>query len=210
MDPAKSAHAENVDIIRDRVHITLTDGTIQFTQPVNGVVFGAVFHGKGTLQAEPPNPNEAQQLRLFTKQDKLDVPFTDATFSFTDGLLDEVAKQVKWQTSGPATDDLYANRQKEREDSRRAYLPRLFKGILSSDKARTAYFLADLKTNEKSWVESVSMTHATRGDLRWALGGCRAAEDTRYLDEFSRGEHERQAWKDPSSQGRFLDSQLSN
>src|SRR5580704_19482996 len=63
MDPAKSAHAENVEIVRDHVHIILTDGTIQFTQPVNGVVFGAVFHGKGRLQAIPPNPQEAQQLR---------------------------------------------------------------------------------------------------------------------------------------------------
>jgi hypothetical protein len=87
MDPAKLAHVENVDIIRDHVRINLTDGVIQFTQPVNGVVFGAVFHGKGRLLAEPPNPQEAQQLRLFTKQDRLNVEFTDATFSFTDGLF---------------------------------------------------------------------------------------------------------------------------
>src|SRR6267142_6724795 len=73
MDPAKSAHAENVEIVRDRVHIILTDGTIQFAQPANGVVFGAVFHGKGRVQAEPPNPSEAQQLRLVTKQDTLDM-----------------------------------------------------------------------------------------------------------------------------------------
>jgi len=153
MDPAKSAHAENVDIIRDHVHITLTDGTIQFTQPVNGVVFGAVFHGRGRLQAEPPNPQEAQQLHLFTKQDKLNVSFTDATFSFTDGLLDEVAKEVKWQTSGPTADDLYAKRQKEREDLGESSMPRLLQGILSTDRARTSYFLADLRTSEKSWVE---------------------------------------------------------
>jgi len=72
MDPAKSAHAENVEIVRDRVHIILTDGTIQFAQPANGVVFGALFHGNGRVQADPPNPIEAQQLFLFTKQPKLD------------------------------------------------------------------------------------------------------------------------------------------
>lgn len=110
MDPAKSAHAENVEIVRDRIHITLSDGTIQFAQPVNGVTFGAAFHGKGRVQVEPPNPIEAQQLKLFTKQDKLDMPFSDATFSFTDTLAEEVAKQVKWQASGPASDDLYAKR----------------------------------------------------------------------------------------------------
>src|SRR5712664_2104303 len=73
MDPAKSARAENVEIVRDRVHITLLDGTIQFAQPVNGVVFAAVFRGNGRVQADPPDPAEAHQLRLFTKQEKLDM-----------------------------------------------------------------------------------------------------------------------------------------
>src|SRR5713101_10171797 len=153
MDPAKSAHTENVEIVRDRVHIILTDGTIQFMQPVNGVVFGAVFHGNGRIQVDPPNPIEAQQLRLFTKQEKLDMTFTEATFSFTDGLFDEVAKQVKWQPSGPVNDDLYAKRQKEREDLGESALPRLLQGILSTDHARTAYLSADLKITGKDWVE---------------------------------------------------------
>jgi hypothetical protein len=69
MDPSKFARAENVSIVRDAVHITLTDGTIQLTNSVNGVVFGAVFHGNGRLEAVPPNPIEAHQLLLFTKQD---------------------------------------------------------------------------------------------------------------------------------------------
>jgi hypothetical protein len=153
MDPAKSAHAENVEIVRDRIHITLIDGTIQFAQPVNGVTFGAAFHGKGRVQVEPPNPIEAQQLKLFTKQDKLDMPFSDATFSFTDTLAEEVAKQVKWQVSGPASDDLYAKRQKDREDLGESALPRLLQGILAVDHVRTAYFLADLKITGKDWVE---------------------------------------------------------
>src|SRR6266852_6556321 len=131
IDPAKSAHTENVEIVRDRVHIILTHGIIQFTQPVNGVVFGAVFRGSGRVQLDPPNLIEAQQLRLFTKQDKLDMAFSEATFSFTDGLLDEVAKQVKWQASGPASDDLYAKRQKDREDLGESSMPRLLQGILS-------------------------------------------------------------------------------
>lgn len=156
MDPTRSAHTENVEIVRDHVHITLTNGTIQFTQPANGVVFGAVFHGTGHLQVDPPNPTEAQQLYLFIRLEKLNLPFTDATFSFTDGLLDDVAKQVKWQASGPANDDLYAKRQKERESLGAAYLPRLFKGILSSDRKYTAFFLADLKASDAGWVEAVS------------------------------------------------------
>ena len=153
MDPAKSAHTENVEILRDRIHITLLDGTIQLAQPVNGVTFGAAFHGKGRVQVEPPNPIEAQQLKLFIKQDKLDLPFTDATFSFTDAFAEEVAKQVKWQTSGAANDDFYAKRQKDREDLGESAVPRLLQAVLSADRVRTAYFLGDLKVAGKDWVE---------------------------------------------------------
>src|SRR5258708_3892224 len=87
MDPSKPAHTENVVIVRDCVRITLTDGTIQFLQPANGVVFGAVFHGTGKVQADPPNPIEAQQLRLPAKQDKLALPFTHPTFTSPSPLL---------------------------------------------------------------------------------------------------------------------------
>jgi Peptidase family M1 domain len=155
MDTTKSAHVENVEIVRDRIHITLKDGTIQFAQPVNGVTFAAVFRGSGRLHVEPPNPSEAQQLVLFTKQPRLDLAFTDAAFSFTDGLLEDVTKQVKWQATGPATDDLYANRQKERESLGAAYLPRLFKGVLSPNGKHTGYFLADLKSADAGWVEAI-------------------------------------------------------
>src|SRR5229473_1990102 len=68
-------------------------------------------------------------------------------------LSDEVAKQVKWQPSGATSDDLYANRQKTREYLGEAAVPRLLQGILSADRARTAYFLADLKVAGKDWVE---------------------------------------------------------
>lgn len=203
MDPAKSAHAENVDIERDQVHINLKDGTIQFTQPVNGVVFGAVFHGKGRLQAMPPNPQEAQQLRLFTRQDKLNVEFTDATFSFTDGLLDEIGKQVKWQTSGPASDDLYAKRQKERENLGESSMPRLLQSILSADRARTAYFLADLKT-DKSWVE-IHEDALEPEDIevgRWVDVGPFKIFDT--WMSFPAGRTSAEAWKDPQAKEDFV------
>lgn len=205
MDPTKSAHAENVEIVRDRLHITLLDGTMQFAPPVNGMVFGAVFHGKGRLRVDPPNPAEAQQLYLFTKQEKLNLPFTDATFSFTDGLLDDVAKQLKWQASGPASDALYADRQKERESLGAAYLPRLFKGVLSGDKNRTAYFLADLKTSEAGWVEALcdSMQPEEIRVARW-----RDVGPLKILDvwmSFPAGDHDpRHVFDDPLSRADYV------
>jgi len=204
MDPAKSAHAENVEIVRDRVHIILTDGTIQFAQPANGVVFGAVFHGKGRVQAEPPNPIEAQQLRLFTKQDTLDMTFTEATFSFTDGFLDDISKQVKWQAAGPAKDDLYANRQKTREDLGESALPRLFQGILSADRKRSAYFLADLKVSGKDWVEmhDDALDPEEIGVGRWVDVGPSKHFDT-WMSFPAEGKTSAEAWKDPQAKEDF-------
>jgi hypothetical protein len=205
MDAAKSARVENVSIVRDAVHITLTDGTIQLTNPVNGVVFGAVFHGAGRLEAVPPNPLEAHQLLLFTKQEKLNMAFTDATFSFTDGFADEIAKQVKWQANGPSSDDLYANRQKDREDLGAEYLPRLFKSVMSLDRKRTAYFLADLKTKDKGWVE-VRYDAMQPEELRigrWADVGPFKISDV-WMNFPADGRDFRHAYDDPAARQDFL------
>jgi len=202
MDPAKSAHAENVEIVRDRIHIILSDGTIQFTQPVNGVVFGAVFHGTGRVRVDPPNPIEAQQLRLFIKQDKLNLSFTDATFSFTDGLIDEVAKQVKWQSA--ATDDSLAKRQREREDLGESSLPRLLQGILSVDRKSSAYFLADLKIAGKDWVEFSDDAQEPEEVRvgRWVDVG-----PFKHFDQWmvfpAAGKPSAEAWKDPGAKNDF-------
>src|SRR5262249_11795336 len=138
---------------RDRIRIRLIDGTIQFEQAVNGATFGASFRGKGVVAVEPPNPLETQQLKLFTKQEAINFAFTDATFSFTDDLVEEIAKQVKWAPGTAGGDDLYANRLKTRENLGEAGLPRMLQGLLAADRTRTAYFLADLKLSAKDWVE---------------------------------------------------------
>ena len=204
MDASKSAHAENVEIVRDRIHITLVDGTIQFVQPANGVTFGAVFHGSGHVSVDPPNPIEVQQLRLFIKQDKLNMLFTDATFSFTDGLLEEVAKQVKWQASSSSDDSLYASRQKTREDLGEAALPRLLQGILATDRARTGFFLADLRAGGKDWVEF----HYDALDpeeirvSRWTDVGPFKLDDT-WLHFPAHNVSSADAWKDPLAKEDF-------
>ncbi len=154
-DPGKSASVKDLTLVRDRIRITLADGVIQFTQPVNGIGFGAAFRGRGRLQMQPPDPREAQQLRLLAKQDTLDLEFSEGTFSFTDDTFEEVAAKVQW---APATDaklaELYVNRQKQREDAAAELLPRLYKGVMSADRKRAGLFAADLKTNDRAWVHA--------------------------------------------------------
>jgi peptidase M1-like protein len=204
MDPVKSAQVENVELVRDRIHIVLTNGTIQFTQPVNGIVFGAAFHGAGHLVADPPDSIEAQQLRLFTKQDKLDMTFNEATFTFTDGTFDEISKQVKWMSSGPAA-DLYSKREQEREELGASRVPRLFKAILSEDPSATPLFFADLKTKEKGWVQVTvdALRHEEVDVGRWVDVGV-----TKHFDvwmSFPAGQRtSAQAWDDPLLKSDFL------
>lgn len=152
-DASKAAHVENVTLTRDRIRITLTDGMIEFTEPATGVVFGAAFKGSGRIEVTPPNEAEAQQLELFTKQKTLNLTFSEATFSFTDGTFEEMAKQVKWTSAGDSSlEQLYQERQQIREDLAAQIVPRIFEGVLSSDHAKTAYFAADLKTNNAGWI----------------------------------------------------------
>ncbi|MGB7844939.1 MAG: M1 family aminopeptidase [Candidatus Acidiferrum sp.] len=204
MDPAKSAVTENVDIVRDRVRIKLVSGTIQFGQPVNGAVFAAVFHGQGRVQVEPPNPIEAQQLRLMTKQDKISAVFSDATFSFTDDLIAEVEKQVKRRAAGAASDELYANRQKFREDLGQAAVPRLLQGVMAADRKRNAFFLADLKLDGKQWVQfqydAQGPEEMTIG--RWVSVGPIQIFDT-WMSFPAGGRTSAEAWKDPQAKEDF-------
>lgn len=152
-DGSKAAVVENLSIVHDRIHITLVSGTIQFSQPANGVVFGAAFTGRGRIEIAPPNADEAQQLELFTKQKSLSLDFTQAAFSFTDDTFDEVAGQVKWMNSADTSlGKLYADRQRTREDLAAEIVPRIYEGVVSADRKQSAYFLADMKTSNFGWV----------------------------------------------------------
>jgi len=149
MDPAKTTVVENLVLTRDRIRLTLTNGVVEFTAPAGGRPFGAVFLGRGLLEIAPPNAVEQQQLRMYTGQDTLSMPFTDGVLWFTDKTYEEIAAQAHWIPAAGAGDTLFAERTK-RDGSPRA---RLFKGILSLDHERTALFEADLNTIAKGWIQ---------------------------------------------------------
>jgi hypothetical protein len=152
-DASKTANVEGLSLVRDRIHITLNDGTLQFSQPADGLVFGAAFKGRGHIEIAPPDPAEAQQLELFTKQKSLSLDFTQATFSFTDDTFEEIAKQVKWVNAPDnSLAQLYQNRQRAREDLAAEIVPRIYEGVVSTNRKQTAYFAADMKTNNFGWV----------------------------------------------------------
>ena len=168
-DADKSATVDKVTLARDRIHITLVDGQIQFSQSVAGRVFGAAFRGHGVVEIAPPNSLEAQQLRLFTGQDTLKMDFSEAAIVFSDGTFEDVSKQVHWSSGAAPLGELYSSRQQERENLGAGVLPRLFKGLLSADPKRSAFFLADLKSGDKGWIQvrmdALALEEVTAG--RW-------------------------------------------
>lgn len=153
-DPAKVATVSNLEIQRDRLRITLESGTLRFAQPINGIVTAAVFQGKGRLQASAPNQQETQRLQYFLKTDGVNLSFSEAAFAFTDKTFEEISAKVQFAQGGSAGSDLYAQRIAQSEDLGMALLPQLFKSVMSADRAKSALFFADLKTDDKGWVEA--------------------------------------------------------
>ena len=155
-DPAKSAAVDNVTITRDRLRITLVSGTIQFTQPAAGRVFGAAFQGQGRLQISVPDPLEQQQLRVFgVEGGGVDMPFTEAVFNFSSDVFDELASHLKWNPSASGNlGDLYQGRMREWEERGSPLTPRVLQSVLSGDAKRDAFLGAELKTSGRGWMRA--------------------------------------------------------
>lgn len=84
LDPAAVYHIRDALIEREDLHISLDDGTIAFTQAVDGHVTGAFFEGEGEVLLLPPDQAERISLTLFTGAAVLEEKFTNAYFRFND------------------------------------------------------------------------------------------------------------------------------
>jgi hypothetical protein len=152
-DSEKATAVSNLVLVRDRLRLTFSEGLLQFTQPVNGLVYGAGFSGRGRIQVEPPTAQEAQQLKLHTGQDVLDMEFSEAALVFSDQTFDEVSRQAQWKPSRdtrPA--EIYLSRQREREEIGAELVPRLLRSVMTEERSRCTLFAADLKTAQKGWI----------------------------------------------------------
>src|SRR5215472_16974394 len=76
-----------VSILREDLHISLSDGTIAFMRDVNGHTTGALFDGDGEVLLVPPNRAERTSLALFTGSAVLEQRFRSAYFRFSDDQL---------------------------------------------------------------------------------------------------------------------------
>src|SRR5450755_699404 len=65
LDPQRVFKIREAVIEREDVHIWLNDGTIAFTQAVDGRVTGGYFEGEGEVLVRPPDRMERAALGLF-------------------------------------------------------------------------------------------------------------------------------------------------
>ena len=72
LDPQSVYKIREAAIDREDVHLFLNDGTIAFTQSVDGRITGAYFEGEGEVLVRPPDRRERASLGLFTGQGVLE------------------------------------------------------------------------------------------------------------------------------------------
>src|ERR1700691_1355944 len=89
--PQQLCQVREAAIDREDVHIWLNDGTIAFTQAVDGHVTGAYFEGDGEVLIRPPDRMERASLGLFTNAGVLEEAFSSAYLRFND----DTAKELK-------------------------------------------------------------------------------------------------------------------
>lgn len=101
LDPSKIYDIREASLDREDLHLVFHDGTIAFTQAVNGKITGALFMGEGEILVMPPNSAERQSLALFTKKGVLNEQFTLAYFRFVDDQFFESVRPFLRQAENP-------------------------------------------------------------------------------------------------------------
>ncbi len=81
LDPQRVFKIREAEIDREDVHIWLNDGTIAFTQAVDGHVTGAYFEGDGEVLIRPPDRMERASLGLFINAGVLEEAFSSGLFA---------------------------------------------------------------------------------------------------------------------------------
>ena len=84
LDKSRVYKIRDAVIERGACHITLDDGTIAFTEDVEGRITGAFFEGEGEVLLVPPNQAERGSMALFTGAAILEEGFVTAYLRFND------------------------------------------------------------------------------------------------------------------------------
>jgi hypothetical protein len=87
--------SNRIELRRGDAVISFEEGTLAFFFPLNDVVTGAVFTGRGHVLAVPRDPAEKQQMGRFLGAPVLDEAFFNAYMRFTDETAEELQRQFR-------------------------------------------------------------------------------------------------------------------
>ena len=107
-DGARVYSVHDLNLKRDVVSITFSEGKLAFLPAIGGHVTGAVFTGRGRALATPRDPGERRSLAQFLGVPILDQTFSRAYIRFTDESAAEIQQQLKSSGSGEAADMQFA------------------------------------------------------------------------------------------------------
>ena len=100
LDPQQVFGIREAVIDREDVHVWLNDGTIAFTQSVDGRITGAYFEGDGEVLVRPPDRMERASLGLFTGAGVLEEKFSSAYLRFNDDTARELQQYLRAPQNG--------------------------------------------------------------------------------------------------------------
>jgi len=87
--------ANHIELRRGDAVISFEEGALAFFLPLDGLVTGAVFSGRGHVLAAPRDPVEKQQMGRFLGAPVLDQVFFNAYLRFTDDTVGELLGQFR-------------------------------------------------------------------------------------------------------------------
>src|SRR5689334_7197358 len=94
LDRSRVFKVHDLSLDRDEMHLTLDDGTIGFTEDVQGRVTGAFFEGDGEVLLVPPDKAERESMALFTGAAILEEQIITAYLRFNDQTYRELTAKL--------------------------------------------------------------------------------------------------------------------
>ncbi|MEO8727074.1 MAG: hypothetical protein ABI383_13245 [Acidobacteriaceae bacterium] len=101
LDGQRIFHIRDADLDLEDLHLSFEEGTIAFTQAVDGRTTGALFTGDGAVLVIPPDQVERASLARFTRSAVLDEHFHSVYLRFND---EATAKALEEALRGPEKD----------------------------------------------------------------------------------------------------------
>lgn len=95
LDKARVFKIRDGAIDRGPIHLSFDDGTIAFTQDIEGHVTGALFLGDGDILLRPPNEAERSSLALFTGAAILEENISLVYLRFNDDVYAELRSSLR-------------------------------------------------------------------------------------------------------------------